>query len=154
MFDSWIQNQSMTAKSNKENMSHQPTSRTKKENEPVKAKMPIKTMAEMICQNVIKQREESKGSMESMKALPHKENLKQEMNKITERKIEEISNLFKEDDSSKLQELIDSTEGIHIEIASLAKIYSKHAKKVNHEAETFENVFDGERENEAQKRRW
>lgn len=77
----------MTAKSNKENMSHQPTSRTKKENEPVKAKMPIKTMAEMICQNVIKQREESKGSMESMKTLPHKENLKQEMNKITERKL-------------------------------------------------------------------
>lgn len=53
-----------------------------------------------------------------------------------------------------MQELIDSTEGIHTEIASLAKIYSKHAKKVNQEAETFENVFDGDRENEAQKKRW
>lgn len=77
----------MTAKSNKENMSHQPTSRSKKEVEPGKAKMPIKAMAEMICQNVMKQREESKGSMESIKVLPHKETLKQEMNKITERKI-------------------------------------------------------------------
>lgn len=53
-----------------------------------------------------------------------------------------------------MQELIDSTEGIHTEIANLAKIYSKHTKKVNQEAETFDNVFEGGRENEAQKRRW
>lgn len=53
-----------------------------------------------------------------------------------------------------MQELIDSTEGIHTEIANLAKIYSKDVKKISREAEAFENVFDGERETEAQKRRW